>query len=36
VLSRIATAIEDGLTLVSKKREHFQMISEPKLEVPSY
>ncbi len=31
-----ATAIEDGFTLVSKNRKHFQMISEPELEVPSY
>ena len=31
-----ATAIENGFTLVSKNRKHFQMISELKLEVPSY
>jgi len=31
-----ATAIENGLTLVSKNRKHFQMIGELKLEVPSY
>lgn len=31
-----ATAIEEGLTLVSKNRKHFQMISELKLEVPGY
>jgi len=29
-----ATAIEDGLTLVSKNRKHFQMIGEMALEVP--
>ena len=31
-----ATAIENGFTLVSKNRKHFQMISGLKLEVPSY
>jgi len=31
-----ATAIENGFTLVSKNRKHFQMISDLKLEVPSY
>ena len=31
-----ATAIEEGLTLVSKNRKHFQMIGELKLEVPDY
>ncbi len=31
-----AVAIEDGFTLVSKNRKHFQMINELKLEVPSY
>ena len=31
-----ATAIENGFTLVSKNRKHFQMISELKLEVPGY
>ncbi len=31
-----ATAIENGLTLVSKNRKHFQMIDELSLEVPSY
>ncbi len=31
-----ATAIEESLTLVSKNRKHFQMISELRLEVPSY
>ena len=31
-----ATAIENGVTLVSKNRKHFQMIGELKLEVPSY
>jgi len=31
-----ATAIENRLTLVSMNRKHFQMISELKLEVPSY
>jgi predicted nucleic acid-binding protein len=31
-----ATAIENGFTLVSKNRKHFQMIGELKLEVPSY
>jgi len=31
-----ATAIEEGLTLVSKNRKHLQMISDLKLEVPSY
>jgi len=31
-----ATAIEEGFTLVSKNRRHFQMISELNLEVPGY
>jgi len=31
-----ATAIEEGFTLASKNRKHFQMISELSLEVPSY
>ena len=31
-----ATAMEDGFTLVSKNRKHFQMIAGLKLEVPGY
>jgi predicted nucleic acid-binding protein len=31
-----ATAIENGFTLVSKNRKHFQMIGELSLEVPDY
>jgi predicted nucleic acid-binding protein len=31
-----ATAIQHALTLVSRNRKHFQMISELKLEVPGY
>jgi predicted nucleic acid-binding protein len=31
-----ATAIEEGLTLVSKNRKHFQMIGELDLEIPNY
>jgi len=31
-----ATAIEKGLTLVSKNQKHFQMISKLNLEVPNY
>jgi predicted nucleic acid-binding protein len=31
-----ATAIKEGLTLVSKNRKHFQMIRELDLEIPSY
>jgi predicted nucleic acid-binding protein len=31
-----ATALEDGLTLATKNRKHFQMIGDLKLEVPSY
>lgn len=31
-----ATAIEEGLTLVSKNRKHFQMIDSLKLNVPDY
>jgi predicted nucleic acid-binding protein len=31
-----ATAIEEGLTLVSKNRKHFQMIAGLSLEVPDY
>jgi predicted nucleic acid-binding protein len=31
-----ATAIEEGLTLATRNRKHFQMISELSLEVPHY
>jgi predicted nucleic acid-binding protein len=31
-----ATAIEDGFTLVSRNRKHFQMIPDLKLMVPDY
>jgi predicted nucleic acid-binding protein len=31
-----ATALEEGFTLASKNRKHFQMISELSLEVPQY
>jgi predicted nucleic acid-binding protein len=31
-----ATALEDGLTLVTKNRKHFQMIGDLNLEVPNY
>jgi tRNA(fMet)-specific endonuclease VapC len=31
-----ATAIDEDLTLVTKNKRHFQMISTLKLEVPSY
>jgi predicted nucleic acid-binding protein len=31
-----ATAIEENLTLLSRNRKHFQMISNLNLEVPSY
>jgi predicted nucleic acid-binding protein len=31
-----ATALEDGLTLATKNRKHFQMISDLRLEVPKY
>ena len=31
-----ATALEEGLTLVSKNRKHFQMIGDLSLEVPNY
>ena len=31
-----ATAFGEGLTLATKNRKHFQMISELKLEVPGY
>jgi hypothetical protein len=31
-----ATALEEGLTLATKNRKHFQMIAELKLEVPNY
>jgi predicted nucleic acid-binding protein len=31
-----ATAIDEGLTLVSKNRKHFQMIGDLSLEVPNY
>lgn len=30
-----ATALEDGLTLTTKNRKHFQMIGGLKLEVPN-
>ena len=36
VADQAATAIENGFTLVSKNRKHFQMIGELKLEVPGY
>jgi predicted nucleic acid-binding protein len=31
-----ASAIEEGLTLVTKNRRHFSVIKELKLEVPGY
>ena len=31
-----ASALEEGLTLATKNRKHFQMIGDPKLEVPDY
>ena len=31
-----ATALEEGLILVSKNRKHFQMIQDLELEVPEY
>jgi tRNA(fMet)-specific endonuclease VapC len=31
-----ATAIEENLTLLSKNKKHFQMISNLNLEIPSY
>jgi predicted nucleic acid-binding protein len=31
-----ATALEEGLTLATKNRKHFQMIGDLKLEVPNY
>jgi len=31
-----ATALEEGLTLVSKNRKHSQMISDLGLDVPNY
>jgi predicted nucleic acid-binding protein len=31
-----ATALEDGLTLVTKNRKHFQIIGDLSLEVPAY
>jgi predicted nucleic acid-binding protein len=31
-----ATALEEGLTLESKNRKHFQMIGDLKLDVPNY
>jgi len=31
-----ATALEEGLTLASKNRKHFQMIRDLRLEVPDY
>jgi predicted nucleic acid-binding protein len=31
-----ATALEDGLTLATRNRKHFQMICELKLEAPGY
>jgi predicted nucleic acid-binding protein len=31
-----ATALEDGLTLATKNRKHFQMIGDLSLEVPTY
>jgi len=31
-----ASALEEGLTLVSKNRKHFQMIGDLKLEMPNY
>jgi len=31
-----ATALEEGLTLATKNRKHFQMIGDLKLDVPNY
>ncbi len=31
-----ATALEEGLTLATRNRKHFQMIRDLKLEVPEY
>jgi predicted nucleic acid-binding protein len=31
-----ATALEDGLTLATKNRQHFQMIGDLTLDVPKY
>jgi predicted nucleic acid-binding protein len=31
-----ATALEEGITLATKNRKHFQMIWDLKLEVPQY
>ena len=31
-----ATALEEGLTLITKNRQHFEMIWHLKLEVPEY
>ena len=31
-----ATALEEGLTLATKNRKHFQMIGDLKLDVPKY
>ena len=31
-----ATALEEGLTLATRNRKHFQMIGDLKLEVPNY
>jgi predicted nucleic acid-binding protein len=31
-----ATALEEGFTLVSKNRKHFQMINDLSLEIPTY
>ena len=31
-----ATALEEGFTLVSKNRKHFQMIADLSLEMPNY
>jgi len=31
-----ATALEEGLTLATKNRKHFQMVGDLKLEVPNY
>lgn len=32
----VATAVEENLTLVTKNKKHFQMISNLNLEIPSY
>jgi predicted nucleic acid-binding protein len=31
-----ATSLEQGLTLATKNRKHFQIIADLKLEVPNY